>query len=152
GVDAVLADLDFVGVVRVCHSFENDYNLQGGPPGFSRGGCRSSSLRSFQGNLRPEHRGVKRCVHGHRSGLSAISITPRLVGTCYDQAHFHLTMTTRTDYLVLGSGIAGLSFALRAAAHGEVTLVTKRSPDDSATSWAQGGIAAVWSDQDSFAK
>ena len=61
-------------------------------------------------------------------------------------------MTTRTDYLVLGSGIAGLSFALRAAAHGEVTLATKRSPDDSATSWAQGGIAAVWSDQDSFAK
>jgi L-aspartate oxidase len=61
-------------------------------------------------------------------------------------------MTTRTDYLVLGSGIAGLSFALRASAHGEVILVTKRAPTDSATGWAQGGIAAVASPKDSFEK
>src|SRR6187402_859531 len=61
-------------------------------------------------------------------------------------------MTTRTDYLVLGSGIAGLTFALQAAAHGEVIIVTKRAPDDSATNWAQGGVAAVLSDGDSFAK
>src|SRR5688572_27998224 len=61
-------------------------------------------------------------------------------------------MTTRTDYLVLGSGIAGLTFALRASAHGEVTIVTKRAPDDSATNWAQGGVAAVLAEGDSFAK
>lgn len=61
-------------------------------------------------------------------------------------------MTTRTDYLVLGSGIAGLTFALRASAHGEVIIVTKRNPDDSATNWAQGGVAAVLSEGDSFAK
>ena len=61
-------------------------------------------------------------------------------------------MTTRTDYLVLGSGIAGLSFALRAAEHGEVLVVTKRAPADSATDWAQGGIAAVASPHDSYEK
>ena len=61
-------------------------------------------------------------------------------------------MTTRTDYLVLGSGIAGLTFALRASAHGEVTIVTKRASDDSATNWAQGGVAAVLAEGDSFAK
>jgi L-aspartate oxidase len=55
-----------------------------------------------------------------------------------------------TDYLVLGSGIAGLSFALRAAAHGQVVLVTKRTGNDAATGWAQGGVAAALSEGDSF--
>jgi len=54
-------------------------------------------------------------------------------------------MALVTDYLVLGSGVAGLSFALTAARHGEVTIVTKRERDDSATQWAQGGVAAVLS-------
>jgi len=58
----------------------------------------------------------------------------------------------KTDYLVLGSGIAGLTFALRAAKHGEVLIVTKRAADDTATSWAQGGVAAVLSKEDSFEK
>jgi L-aspartate oxidase len=57
-----------------------------------------------------------------------------------------------TDYLVLGSGIAGLSFALRAACHGQVTVVTKRTGSDAATRWAQGGVAAVLSKGDSFAE
>lgn len=61
-------------------------------------------------------------------------------------------MAMYTDYLVLGTGVAGLTFALRAAAHGEVTLVTKRRSDDTATSWAQGGVAAVLAGDDSFAK
>ena len=47
-----------------------------------------------------------------------------------------------TDYLVIGSGIAGLYFALRASAHGKVVIVTKRAPEDTNTSHAQGGIAA----------
>jgi L-aspartate oxidase len=57
-----------------------------------------------------------------------------------------------TDYLVLGSGIAGLSFALRAAQHGRVLICTKRSAEDAATSYAQGGVAAVLSSDDSFDK
>src|SRR5205807_10100687 len=58
--------------------------------------------------------------------------------------------TLETDYLVLGSGIAGLSFALRAAAHGRVLIVTKRMPEESATNQAQGGISAVLSPEDSI--
>ncbi len=59
-------------------------------------------------------------------------------------------MPITTDFLVLGSGIAGLTFALHAAAHGEVLIVTKRLLDDCATARAQGGVAAVLSERDSF--
>ena len=45
-------------------------------------------------------------------------------------------MTQTTDYLVLGSGLAGLYFALRASEHGNVTVVTKRSPTDANTQFA----------------
>src|SRR5215470_9893321 len=58
--------------------------------------------------------------------------------------------TLETDYLVIGSGIAGLYFALRAVEHGRVTLVTKRAPEDANTAWAQGGISAVFGEDDSF--
>ena len=59
-------------------------------------------------------------------------------------------MRAESDYLVLGSGVAGLSFALEAARHSRVTMVTKRGSADSATNWAQGGIAAVLDPADSF--
>lgn len=56
----------------------------------------------------------------------------------------------RSDFLVIGSGIAGLTFALEAARHGTVSIVTKREIFESATYYAQGGIASVWSKEDTF--
>ena len=54
------------------------------------------------------------------------------------------------DFVVIGSGIAGLTFALKAAKHGSVAVITKRKGADSNTAWAQGGVACVTSDEDSF--
>jgi L-aspartate oxidase len=47
------------------------------------------------------------------------------------------------DFLIIGSGIAGLSLAIRAARHGKVICLSKGSLLDSNTAWAQGGIASV---------
>ncbi|MGW8326157.1 MAG: FAD-binding protein, partial [Desulfobacterales bacterium] len=56
----------------------------------------------------------------------------------------------KTDFLIIGSGVAGLTFALKVAEFGEVALVTKKGIMDSNTSHAQGGIASVFGKLDSF--
>ena len=58
----------------------------------------------------------------------------------------------KVDFLVIGSGIAGLSFALKAAKHGKVLIVTKSNEDESNTKYAQGGVAVVVDKDDSFEK
>jgi L-aspartate oxidase len=60
-------------------------------------------------------------------------------------------MEKEYDFLVLGSGIAGLSFAIKAASLGSVAVVTKKSKVESNTNYAQGGIAAVTDNDDTFA-
>jgi len=58
----------------------------------------------------------------------------------------------KADYLIIGSGIAGLTFALEVADHGSVILITKKHHTESNTNYAQGGIAAAIGSEDSFEK
>ena len=59
-------------------------------------------------------------------------------------------MEIKSDYLIIGSGIAGLSLALKAASIGTVSLVTKKETMEANTNYAQGGIASVLDSNDSF--
>ena len=61
-------------------------------------------------------------------------------------------MNLETDYLVIGSGAAGLSFALKAAEHSHVIVVTKGEMNDCNTNYAQGGICCVTYEPDTFQK
>jgi L-aspartate oxidase len=61
-------------------------------------------------------------------------------------------MEERFDFLVIGSGVAGLSFALKVAGKGKVAIVTKAGLSDTNTSYAQGGMAAVTYEPDDFSK
>jgi len=61
-------------------------------------------------------------------------------------------MRHEVDFLVIGSGIAGLSYALKVAQHGKVMVVTKTGANDTATWYAQGGIAAVMYNPDTYEK
>lgn len=80
------------------------------------------------------------------------------MGTRHNRLRFESANTQETeqsvkrssDYLVIGSGIAGLCFALEAAKSGSVTVVTKKRDSESNTNHAQGGIACVLSSKDSF--
>lgn len=61
-------------------------------------------------------------------------------------------MEKRYDFLVIGSGLGGISFALKAAVHGRVALITKSKLEETNTRYAQGGIAAVTYKPDSYEK
>ncbi|MCK5775923.1 MAG: L-aspartate oxidase, partial [Bacteroidales bacterium] len=61
-------------------------------------------------------------------------------------------MQKNVDFLIIGSGIAGLSYALKVADKGRVLIITKSNSDETATKYAQGGIAAVMYTPDSYEK
>ena len=61
-------------------------------------------------------------------------------------------MEKKYDFLVIGSGVGGMSFALKAAEHGTVCMISKAEMDETNTRYAQGGIAAVTYEPDSYEK
>ncbi len=83
------------------------------------------------------------------------------MGVAQGWARFRLSLHPRrlataklvhsVDHLVIGSGIAGLTFALRVAERGTVAILTKTTADETSTRWAQGGIASVTAPDDDFA-
>ena len=61
-------------------------------------------------------------------------------------------MHRKVDFLIIGTGMAGLIYALKVAEHGKVCILSKTDMEDTATSYAQGGIAAVMYSPDSYEK
>jgi L-aspartate oxidase len=63
---------------------------------------------------------------------------------------YNSTMSIEKDFIIIGSGVAGLTFALKVCKFGSVGIITKDALEESATKYAQGGIASVMAKDDSF--
>ncbi|ABK16304.1 L-aspartate oxidase [Syntrophobacter fumaroxidans MPOB] len=83
------------------------------------------------------------------TGCSQLGLSPARARTAFS-SEWKQAMDFQFDYLVIGSGIAGLTFALKASRNGSVAIVTKKDKLETSTNYAQGGIASVVGPDDSF--
>ncbi|KAK3284819.1 hypothetical protein CYMTET_7550 [Cymbomonas tetramitiformis] len=125
------------------------------------GGAPHVSNRRLSLSKRPTYFGLRR-ISGDLWQHAASSLAPRAVNKgkhscvsvcCASNAakydHSVHAEVVQTDFVVVGSGIAGLSYALRVADHGKVAIVTKDVAHEGSTRYAQGGICAVLDASDS---
>jgi len=84
--------------------------------------------------------------------LAEIVLLPAFQFSIFQFPIFHplSSLPHTTDIVIIGSGIAGLSMALKCSRFADVLLITKKTSAQSATNWAQGGIAAVTATDDDF--
>src|SRR6185369_3415388 len=95
------------------------------------------------------HRPLSGAVRGHRDAAPARAV--RSARRALSGPDMAVPDAESYDFLIVGSGIAGLTFALCVAEHGRVAIVTKDRSAESNSSYAHGGVASVWSPDDSFA-
>ena len=108
-----------------------------------QGGCRFSSGVNLSSLRRSS--GVSKLQSQNRPQFPARAFRSSLPCSIDDDDG----PTRRFDFTVIGSGIAGLRYALEVAKHGSVAVVTKSEPHESNTKYAQGGVSAVLSPSDS---
>ncbi|MCA9571029.1 MAG: FAD-binding protein, partial [Myxococcales bacterium] len=95
---------------------------------------------------KPASPGGSPCTHGLPSGYGSRPPRPGELRSSGPRTSFSLgDPLPSTDFLVIGTGVAGMWFALEACRHGKVTMITKTRPLESNSAYAQGGIASVWS-------
>lgn len=87
---------------------------------------------------------IKRGCNSH----SPLSVYQKPHGTCIISC-LKDGSTKYFDFSVIGSGVAGLRYALEVAKHGTVAVITKAEPHESNTNYAQGGVSAVLCPSDS---
>lgn len=99
----------------------------------------------------PSSSNVSKILRFNKSGYSRSQIIKKL--------QYHKTVVTAClrdgfpnyfDFVVIGSGVAGLRYALEVAKHGTVAVITKAEPHESNTNYAQGGVSAVLCPLDSI--